>query len=110
MLQHFFRIAHDEMKSSCWMVMMEANENPGHKIPGQSCAGRESHNSSYFARLIQLLQNLFQLGKDVLQSFSESGSSRRQRHALGLADKQGCFQVVLQQACRPGNSRLGVVE
>jgi hypothetical protein len=107
MLQHFFRISYDQMKSGCRVVVMEANENPGYKISRQSCAGCESHNSSYYTRLIQLPQNLFKLSKDILQPFSEMGSSWGQRHALGRADEQGCFQVGLQPADLAGNGRLG---
>jgi hypothetical protein len=82
MLQYFFRISHDQMKGGGRVKMMEANENSGYKIPRQSCAGCESHNPGYFTGLIQLPQNVFELGKDLLQSLPEMSSSRGQRHAF----------------------------
>jgi hypothetical protein len=40
MVQHFFGVANDQVQSGGWVVVMEANENPWHKISRHSCAGR----------------------------------------------------------------------
>ena len=74
MVQHFFGVANDQMQSGGRMVVMEANENPRHKISRRSCAGRQRQRPIHFPSLIQLPQNLFEFGKDVLNSFPKMGA------------------------------------
>src|SRR5260370_8191145 len=38
MVQHFFGVANDQMKSGGWVVMMEPNENPRHQISPNRCS------------------------------------------------------------------------
>ena len=75
MVQHFFCVANDEMKSGGRVVVMEADENPRHKISRHSCAGRQRQSPIHFVGPIQLPQNLFEFGKDVLNSFPKMGAS-----------------------------------
>src|SRR6202047_4787109 len=75
MVQHFFGVANDQMKSGGRVVVMEADENPRHKISRHSRAGRQRQSPIHFVRAIQLTQNLFQFGKDVLNSFPKMGAS-----------------------------------
>ena len=75
MVQNFVGIANDEMKSGGRVVVMEADENPRHKISRHSCAGRQSQSPIHFVGPIQLPQNLFEFGKDVLNSFPKMGAS-----------------------------------
>ena len=63
------------MKSGGRVVVMETNENPRHKISRHSCAGRQSHGPIHFPVPILLPQNLFEFGKDVLNSFPKMGAS-----------------------------------
>jgi hypothetical protein len=45
MIQHFFGVTNDQMKSGGRVVVMEANENPRHKISRQQlCWPSESHS------------------------------------------------------------------
>jgi hypothetical protein len=75
MVQHFFGVANEQMKSGGRVVVMEANENPRHKIPRHSCAGRQSQSPIHFVGPIQLPPNLFEFGKDVLNSFPKMSAS-----------------------------------
>jgi hypothetical protein len=78
-----FGVSHDKIESGCRVILMEAKENPGHKIPRQSCAGCQSDNSSYFPAQIQFAQDLLELGKYMVQSLSQAGPKRSQSHASG---------------------------
>jgi hypothetical protein len=75
MVQHFFGVANDQMKSDGRVVVMEANENPRYKISRHSGAGRQSQSPIHFPGLIHLPQHLFELGKEVLNSFPKMGTS-----------------------------------
>jgi hypothetical protein len=101
-----FGVSHDKIEGGCRMILMEAKENPGHKISRQSCAGCETDNSRDFPIQIQFHQNPLELGKDMSKSFSELGSARSQSHALGRADEQGRFQISFQPSDVSGYRRL----
>jgi hypothetical protein len=83
MIQYLFGVSHDKIESGCRMKLMEAKENPGHKIPRQSCAGCQSDNSRYFPVQIQFARDLLELGKYMVQSLSQAGPERSQSHASG---------------------------
>jgi hypothetical protein len=40
MVQHLFGVSHGQAERGCGMILVEAKENPGHKIPGQGRASR----------------------------------------------------------------------
>ena len=75
MVQHFFGVTNDQMKSGGRVVVMEANEILGTKISRHSCAGRQSQSPIHFPGPIQLPPNLFEFGKDVLNSFPKMSAS-----------------------------------
>jgi hypothetical protein len=75
MVQHFFGVTNDQMKSGGRVVVMEANKNPRHKISRHSCAGRQSQSPIHFPGPIQLLQNLLEFGKDILNAFPKMSTS-----------------------------------
>jgi hypothetical protein len=75
MVQHFFGVANDQMKSGGRVVVMEANENPRHKISRHGCAGRQSQSPIHSPGPIQLPQHLLEFGKNVLNSFPKMGAS-----------------------------------
>jgi len=77
MVQHFFGIANDQMKSGGRVVVMEADKNPWHKISRHRCAGRQSQSAIHCPGPIQLPQNLFEFDKDVLNSFAKMGAPVR---------------------------------
>jgi hypothetical protein len=79
MVQHLFGVSHNKIEGGCRMILMEAKENPGHKISRQSCAGCETDNFRDFPIQIQVPQNPLELGKDMSKSFSELGSARSQK-------------------------------
>jgi hypothetical protein len=60
MVQHFFGVTNDQMKSGGRVVVMEANEILGTKISRHSCAGRQSQSPIDFPGPIQLPPNLFE--------------------------------------------------
>jgi hypothetical protein len=74
-IQHFFSVANDQIKSGGRVIVMEAKENPRHEISRHSGAGRQSQSPIHFPGPIQLPQNLFEFGKDVLNSFPKMGAS-----------------------------------
>src|ERR1700730_7715221 len=51
-VQHFFCVSNDELKTGVRVVMTESNEDPRHKMSGQSCARRQFHSSRDFSGLI----------------------------------------------------------
>ena len=75
MVQHFFGVANDQIQRGRRVVVMEAKENPRHKISRHSGAGRQNQSPIHFPAPIQLPQNLFEFGKDVLNSFPKMGAS-----------------------------------
>jgi hypothetical protein len=74
-IQHFFGVANDQIKSSGRMIVMEAKENPRHEISRHSGAGRQNQSPIHLPGSIQLPQDLFEFGKDVLHSFPKMGAS-----------------------------------
>jgi len=82
-IQYLFGVSHDKIESGCRMILMEAKENPGHKIPRQGCAGCQSDNSRFFPAQIQFAQDPIELGKYMMQSLSQTGPKRSQSHASG---------------------------
>jgi hypothetical protein len=71
MVQHFFGVTNDQMKSGGRVVVMEANENPRHKISRHSCAGRQSRSPIHFPGPIQLPPNLLRVRQGRLELFPE---------------------------------------
>ena len=51
-VQYFFCVSNDELKTGVRVVMTESNEDPRHKMSGQSCARRQFHSSRDFSGLI----------------------------------------------------------
>src|SRR6516165_2011757 len=83
MLQYLLGVSHDKIESGCRMKLMEAKENPRHKIPSQSCDGCQGDNSRDFPAQIQFAQDPLELGKYMLQPLSQTGPERSQSHASG---------------------------
>jgi hypothetical protein len=85
---------------------MEAKEYPGHKIPRQSCTGRESENAGYLPGQVKFAEDSLELGEYVLQSLSQAGPDWSQSNSAWRPDEERRFQIGFQPADMAGHCRL----